>query len=839
MRRPTILHPTNRFDGGPEVSAREVRAVINADDKRSRGILGVGTAVTLLLAFLALVVPTTSALAFETSPTCPNEQLRRESNLNPNTAVPYSLELSDCRGFELVSPPYTEGNILEPLAFSPSGEELISRVFGAFGEDEGESFYGSVYESTRTPHGWNTSAVSPATSVFPAGVFTAASSDLGTNIWQLRRPAQSVTASAYYLSSPPGEASCPAGATKTQDACFVEIGPWAPASSTKGPPNPTSGQFTPIGDPMPVSVSADLSNVVFQDEEAGDQKYFWPGDKTVLAQSLYEYVGTHNTEPQLVGVSNLGNLHGSPHRNEGAELISRCGTELGVKGDKYNAISENGETVFFTALAATTESCSESGGTGPAVDELYARVSQERTLAISEPPLGMPERECTNACDSAEREEANRKQGRFQGASRDGKKVFFTTAQSLINEDEDSATDLYEEEIEGTGVDAKVAKLIDVSHDLNTGEVAEVQGVARVSQDGSHVYFVAKGKLTSQSNSEGQQPQSGADNLYVYVRDAASPEGSLSFIATLSSQDSADWQATDQRPVVTTPNGEFLAFESIEDLTPDDASNATQIFEYDTATGELARISVGQCPYSRASCSMQERFAEGGNAANGPTILPSRGYTTASNPAAYQWTAISDDGMYVIFDSDARLSESATAGVQAAYEYHWSSRPGEGNVELLSSGQSLPGSNSPAEAVAIDQSGQDAFVSTPLQLVGQDTGTQFGIYDARIGGGFSAPNYPIECSGESCQGSAAAPPPLPSATSTVPSTAGNLTTGPLAFPTVPVAMPKPLTKAQELTKTLELCKKDKAKSKRQNCERSARKNYGSKPKGKSRAKKSR
>ncbi len=80
----------------------------------------------------------------------------------------------------------------------------------------------------------------------------------------------------------------------------------------------------------------------------------WPG-YTPPSRSLYEYVGTGNAEPTLVGVANQEALHGSPHVNEGALLISECATELGGENEKYNALSGSGETVFFTAVQCAAE----------------------------------------------------------------------------------------------------------------------------------------------------------------------------------------------------------------------------------------------------------------------------------------------------------------------------------------------------------------------------------------------------------------------------------------------------------------------------------------------------
>jgi hypothetical protein len=81
----------------------------------------------------------------------------------------------------------------------------------------------------------------------------------------------------------------------------------------------------------PVGASADLSHVLLSVWASGKQA--WPGDSTVEGgDSLYEYAGTGDREPVLVGVNNEGRLHGSPYVNEGAELISKCGTVLGSLG---------------------------------------------------------------------------------------------------------------------------------------------------------------------------------------------------------------------------------------------------------------------------------------------------------------------------------------------------------------------------------------------------------------------------------------------------------------------------------------------------------------------------
>ena len=139
-----------------------------------------------------------------------------------------------------------------------------------------------------------------------------------------------------------------------------------------------------------VGASADLTHTLFRiispserEIELGQNRP-WPGDTTIPGgPSLYEYVGMGNTEPVLVGVSNQEQLRGKPHLNEGAVLISQCGTTLGGvqeagHNDVYNAVSGSGGTVFFTAHSGP---CERSGveGAGPKVNELYARIDGTTT----------------------------------------------------------------------------------------------------------------------------------------------------------------------------------------------------------------------------------------------------------------------------------------------------------------------------------------------------------------------------------------------------------------------------------------------------------------------------
>jgi hypothetical protein len=800
---------------------------------------------------------------------CPNEAFRTGLSAN----------LPDCRAYELVTPPYTEGAPTGSiLAVSPGGSRAIAQSIGDFGDaGAAPSNEGSTYELSRTATGWGEAGIDLSQSRFPFDRFKSASEDLSETLWEARTTSQPREARDLYV--------------RDADGALRDLGPTTNPEGTK---NGLPGLGYEIGglrhEILYWGASRDLSHVLFAiptlesvAKEALEPQ-LWPGDRTVPAPSnhhgsLYEYTaaGAEGAEPRLVGVENVGPLGGRPHVNEDAKLVSECGTHLGsieAGGDGESAVSETGATVFFTAAAATegtgNEHCNSSNeGTGPPVNELDARVDGEKTLKISSPshPLGQgagsgPE-ECDSACEAAALQA-----GVFQGASREGSKAFFLTKQPLLNGDEGgtgTGQDLYEAEIEGEGAGAKIARLVQVSHDPNAGQAAEVQGVTRVSKDGSHVYFVAKGELAS--NSSGQASfstaQNEAENLYVYEPDPANPgHYKTVFVAMLCSEaglsgsvpdsecnssDEQMWNVGGEAPAQATPDGRFLVFSTATDLTaPEDTSTVDQVFRYDAETGALVRVSVGQrgtyeCPTTKA---IEKGFNCSGNTDTFPVSI--------RNPTAGRPVAISEDGSYVAFQSANGLTpgalngqvESYTEEVEAknfegtetrersyfannVYEYH------DGEVSLISDGvdtsATVFGHIGAAEASSVQvegmtPSGTDVFFKTADRLVPQDTDSQQDIYDARIGGGFPPPPVSTPCREEACQGSPGAAPSFGAPSSTTFSGAGNLAPPPATVP------PNPKTaaqiKAEKLAKALKVCKKDKKKAKRTNCEKQARKRFG-------------
>lgn len=724
---------------------------------RSRLCIPHWVAVGIAVLLVCAVTTTFSARAMAEE-SCPNESFRTGLSAN----------LPDCRAYELVSPVFKEGATLNPPYLSSDGSHVIAFALGAFAGTESEAnnaLGGPVYEFSRTGSGWVASSLDPPASRFPNLLFLGPSSDLTKTLWELRESSQSVDDGDLYV--------------RGSDARFVKIGPLMPPSRSSGPPGGASGEGLPFESGVVYAgASADLSHVLisYQPPDEESRSILWPGDNTLgTTRSLYEYANTGAVRPELVGVDEEG------------KLISRCGTELGgeKEAEKYNAISSSGERVLFTALHATGEGvqCSPSSvDHGPEVNELYDRVGGVDTVPISEPSHS----QCNRCLHTGEGEKSS---AEFQGASEDGSKVFFTTEQELL---EGQATkNLYEFDFE-----APFGQRIVL---VSKGSSApEVQGVARVSEDGSHVYFVARGILTTGANREGRSPTPGADNLYVFERNASDPSGHLTFIVTLSEGDDRDWSENDQRPVQATPNGRFLVFAS-----------ASRIFKYDTEAETLVSVSLAH------TAQITEPV-----------------YTLTSSPTIAQSGAgISNDGSDVVFTSTEAVTPgaevAADAGARSVYEYHSDGAGANGSVSLISDGKDISGG---IALYGMDASGGDVLFQTGDPLVAADTNTEIDLYDARVDGGFPEPVMPVACAGEACQG-----PQSPSSPFSPPgslSVAGGGNLAPAAPPmhaatgSKPTPPPRALTRAQKLAKALEACAKDKPKKKRAECRAKARKQYG-------------
>jgi hypothetical protein len=736
-------------------------------------------------------------------------------------AAPPALALTNPeRHYEMVSPPYKGGYGVNSIeAVSPDGESVAFYSNGAFaGAPSG--FTVPDYVARRGASEWSTVPVMPPESLLPYTAGMDVSPSLGSVL-------------AYGKPGPNEETAFEEG---TEEQLLLHD--TATADTPSG--------WEPFGETMKalgggyVSVdyngaSADFCHVVIFESNANllpvASEAANPNDL------VYDMARGCAGEPpglHVVGLNNSGRL-----------LEPACSENFGSpSSDVFNAISAGGHVVFFTD--PVTGVCGHA--------QLFVRLGASRTLEVSKPAGeacqagGGPQGEVP--CERA----ALRAEPAFVGASRDGSRVFFTTtAQLAPGEDSDSGNDLYMASIDcpaGEGevcaspaevANAEVRSLVQVSHDVNAGEAAEVQGAVRVAPDGSRAYFVARGVLGEGANPEGGLPVKGADNLYVYD----SRSGKTVFVAELCSgpgvsgpggslqsgavediacpsdltsnqgegrNDAALWNDLAREVQTAGSDGRFLVFATYARLITSgpqaDTDDAKDVYRYDAASGALSRVSLGEA-------GVGANGNANGNGSNA-TIAPAE----LGGPRLYKQyelgsRAASEDGSRVVFTTAQALSPSAINDAANAYEWHETARD-EGAVSLIS-----PGAGEPISQVVISPAGNDVFFRSSQSLLAQDTDSAPDIYDARIGPGFPvAPAARQECSGDACQGPLTNPAALliPGSVSQAPGE--NVLTPPFTS-----VKPNRSTTAQKLAAARKACRKKHNRRKRALCKRSARRRY--------------
>jgi len=773
------------------------------------------------------------------------------------------LALADGRAYEMVTPVHKNGAIIGDVAtggnpdIAANGTRVIAESIQCFAGAEScngqnADSVGSPYAFTRSdvagqcapaaPPCWRTTALAPPSGELSHTTFWGASAQAGTALFS--SPTEPFGEDDFY------------GATLQEGApMLTHIGPVTPP---EGGAQGVAGGGTPgAPEESAEAVSEDLSHVVWVTESG-----YWPSLAAAEPgqHALYEYAGDGSSHPLVVAVTG---------GQESSALIATCGAYLaGNFGERLGKMSADGRTIFFEA--AGKPGCTGTGvnqGVEAPVKELFARVDGEgagaRTVAISEPQApeaGLtpgPREECKEASCVADTSYANRgadwRNSYFMGASADGGRVFFESEQRLT----DGAS-------EGTGGGAEChlgvtdcnlylsecfaecegeheqRRLLDVSAGDTSGAGPRVQGVLAVSEDGSHVYFVAKGVLSGgerpgcmaewqaagRTSEADCRPQTGAENLYVYERDAAYPAGRVAFIGDLPRSDFREWQ--EARPANVTPEGRYLVFVSGSDVTADDTSSsgARQVFRYDAQTGGLTRVSIGE-----------SGFNDNGNLPGGDATIPFANFLGLGS--GRRDPTMSDDGSRVFFQSPHTLTNKALAGAQNVYEWE---REGAGScppaqsagcVFLISDGQDASHSVGPQQCAGLsvcllgsDATGTNIFFTTADGLVPKDTDGELDIYDARTCTPASPciqepPAAPAACDEEACHGTPPAVPPPPATPSSTFNGHGNV----YAAPSVQSA---PLTRAQKLTKALSSCRRryKHSRKRRRACEKQAHSAYG-------------
>ncbi len=637
------------------------------------------------MAIAALGLAATPALADD----CPNAALRAQNN---------STQLPDCRAYELVTNPFKEGFLPSQVGYTENGR-VAYVVAGNFANNGLGSGTNNLYVADRSSSGWSTTPQFPSGPEYNISGFNSfiMSSDLGSSLWIMSRAEEPIGVGDLY---------------RGRSGLFTRVGPATDPDLI--PPSAPGGTAVP---PFlnNIGVSEDLSHVVIVSDfgVAGGGP---SGD-------LYEYVGTGNDRPRLVDADNAGQRISSCGVVDGAYNTSR------LDPSQYHAVSTDGHAIFWTARCPA-----------PAV---WARIDGTTTIKVSSSDCTRASGDPGGVCNAATVPPL------FQGANAAGTRVFFTTSQQLVDNDTDATQDLYECDIptsapEPVGPTNPCPSLHEVS---GAASGADVQGVTRISDDGSRVYFVATGVLASNHGADDVTAAAGDHNLYVWERDSAHPDGETTFVGKLDPSDGDLWGPDNApgRAAQTTDDGRYLIFVSraalIDSGPQADTDAAADVYHYDADTGTLKRLST-------------DVDGRGGN---------EPGRDAQFHPVIYQHVrattrpreAMTDDGRAAIFFTDEALSPADTNGGYDVYMWR------DGHVSLISSGR--PTSDALVDlgtlTASISSSGRDVYFATTAQLTANDVDTQLDIYDARVDGGFDLSSSP-GCVGDACQGERSAPAPL-------------------------------------------------------------------------------
>lgn len=653
-----------------------------------------------------------------------------------------SVLLPGCMALEMVSPPQKAGQPAEEPAVAAGGDRVKFHTLATPGDPGGLlGSNGENYVSARGDHGW----ISAPTAA-PGGQFVQGWTPTG-EAWSY---APDFSSWFKILST---QAELNTGASRAYRGSL-------------------SGFFAPLSPLLEPRVVTDPFSVVVRSTFHGasadhSHLYFKPGGGVNDVSTAYlpgdpepnPGTGSSRAEPNAY-VAHLDEI-GKPS----LELLARdrqgklwggnCGAHLGgAEGGFSNgpngeraqgAVAVDGARVFFSARAAQPP-----GGACTTVNKLRILERTETAQGIHIAPLFNSEcdREAP-ACDSTDGDD------RFQGASIDRTKVYFTTNRQLTDSDLDSGSDcsrttgavgcdlyLYDAELPPGKRLVQVSAGEDVGVAHEAGKEAKVyNGVAAISGDGSHVYFVAQGVLTGEPNPEGRlagEFSATAPKFYVYQRDAAYPDGRIAFIGALSTGDGGNalgqsglWgsfggtftnraypvPALGERANGTEVGGDghMIVFQSNAALTADDTDGSQRdIFRYEAANEELDRISKGVS----------------GGADNGPhssTVLPVNNTIGTDFAEFGRWA--SEDGKTIVFKTPEGLISGDRNGVTDSYVWR-NGRPFR-----------LPGTAETGEFTGepvLSHDGDTVAFQSFDQLLPEDGDINLDVYVARVGGGFKS-----------------------------------------------------------------------------------------------------
>jgi hypothetical protein len=338
----------------------------------------------------------------------------------------------------------------------------------------------------------------------------------------------------------------------------------------------------------------------------------------------------------------------------------------------------------------------------------------------------------------------------FVGASADGRLVYFLDKGKLTTNS-----------TAGSGYDlyryeVTSGALTDLTPDATDKRGAQVEGILGIGgPTGEDAYFVAAGRLVA--DEEATQAPAGKTNLYALHGTA------LEFVTQLgtSLEEQLDWFPTSKegageqvaRPSRISADGQTLLFRSAQSLTTYGSRGKPELYLYRTGQG----VDCVSCNPS-------------GEAPSGPAgvqEIPPLGDVALSRFYSILTRNLSADGQRVFFDSPDRLVSADRNEVNDAYEWEadgegsCASTSQDGGCLFLISGGAAGAA--PSYFGDADEKGENVFFLTAQRLVAQDKDELVDVYDAKVGGGIPSQNQvpTVPCESEAgCRAAAAPNPPV-------------------------------------------------------------------------------
>ncbi len=389
----------------------------------------------------------------------------------------------------------------------------------------------------------------------------------------------------------------------------------------------------------------------------------------------------------------------------------------GTNTNHSNVVSEDGSRVFFSAKRQSSPNPAEIGQ-----NAVFLREGGiTRDISLSE----------TSTPDTG---------ATYQYATADGSRIFFTANAGLTEESSVEGTDLYEYNLE-------TEDLTNLSVESDPGG-ADVSGFIGASDDGTHVYFVARGQLVPGKGKTFAQNQS-ADTYSIY----GAAGGQVEFAGTAAAgpnpdrvEDGLTLNVQEYMSSRVSRDGRYLLFETMANVTGYDSGGVGQVYLYSASDKSTTCVSCR--PDGQPSLSSRPALNSGSTIAN-PLHQIANLVMVDSEPS-------------VFFISRNQL---AGGGAEGRYNlYEWS----HGQVFTIDTeapGLTVPAAPLPNLTFAgASADGSDLYLATANTLTWEDGDDRSSVYDARIGGGHpEPPPPPIPCEPTregSCQGSSTPPPAI-------------------------------------------------------------------------------